>query len=62
MMQKKPLFSINRFAEELKLTVPTITSALKHLENLNMIQEVTGRSRDRLFVYSEYLSILNEGI
>jgi Fic family protein len=62
MMRKKPLFSINRCAEELKLTAPTVASALKHLESLGMIQEVTGRRRDRLFVYSEYLSILNEGI
>lgn len=61
-MQKKPLFSISRAAEELRIAAPTITSALKHLEKLGIVQEVTGRLRDRLFVYGEYLSILNEGI
>lgn len=62
LMRKKPLFSITYAKTELRLTVPTITSALKNLENLGMVKEVTGRSRDRLFVYGEYLNILNEGI
>lgn len=62
LMRRKPLFSIAYAKTELQLTVPTITSALKNLENFGMVKEVTGRSRDRLFVYSEYLNILNEGI
>jgi Fic family protein len=62
LMRKKPLFGITYAKTELRLTVPTITSALKNLENLGVVKEVTGRSRDRLFVYSEYINILNEGI
>jgi Fic family protein len=62
LMRRKPLFSITYAKTQLQLTVPTITSALKNLENFGMVKEVTGRSRDRLFVYSEYLNILNEGI
>ncbi|GJD16996.1 hypothetical protein RIVM261_019520 [Rivularia sp. IAM M-261] len=62
LMRKKPLFSITYAKTELRLTVPTITSALKNLESLGIVKEVTGRSRDRLFVYAEYINILNEGI
>ncbi|MBA3920985.1 MAG: Fic family protein [Nostocaceae cyanobacterium] len=62
LMRRKPLFSITYAKTELRLSVPTITSALKNLENFGMVKEVTGRSRDRLFVYREYLNILNEGI
>ncbi len=62
LMRKKPLFSITYAKTELRLTVPTITSALKNLESLGIVKEVTGRSRDRLFVYGEYINILNEGI
>ncbi|KYC43647.1 cell filamentation protein Fic [Scytonema hofmannii PCC 7110] len=62
LMRKKPLFSITHAKNELGLTIPTVTSALKNLESLGMVKEITGRRRDRLFVYNEYLSILNEGI
>lgn len=62
LMRKKPLFSITRAANDLGLTRPTITSSLKHLEELGIVEELTGRRRDRTFVYIEYLNILNEGI
>lgn len=61
LMRKKPVFSITRAANDLGLTRPTVTSSLKHLEDLDIVQELTGRRRDRTFVYGEYLSILNEG-
>ena len=52
---------IPRAANELGLTPPTVAAALKHLERLDIVQEVTGRRRDRFFVYRAYLAILNEG-
>ncbi|NET62518.1 MAG: Fic family protein [Symploca sp. SIO2E6] len=62
LMRQKPLFSINYATEALAMSKPTITSALRHLESLGIVQEVTGKRRDRLFVYREYLNILNEGL
>ncbi|NEQ70833.1 MAG: Fic family protein [Symploca sp. SIO2D2] len=62
LMRQKPLFSINYATEALAMSKPTVTSALRHLESLGIVQEVTGRRRDRLFVYREYLNILNEGL
>lgn len=61
LMRKKPLFSITRAADDLGLTRPTIVSCVKHLEQLGIIAETTGRRRDRTFIYVDYLSILNEG-
>lgn len=61
LMRKKPVFGITRAADELGLTRPTVASALKYLEELGIVQELTGRRRDRMFMYGEYLSILNEG-
>ncbi len=60
-MRKSPVFSINRAADKLGLSWPTVASSLKHLERLGIVQELTGRRRDRTFVYREYLDILNEG-
>ncbi len=61
MMRKKPIFSINHFASHLELTRPTVTAAIKSLSTLGIIEELTGRQRDRVFVYRDYLNILNEG-
>jgi Fic family protein len=60
-MQKKPLGAIGTVAEELKLSIPTVTVALDHLVRLGIAKEVTGKRRARVFGYSRYLKILSEG-
>ena len=60
-MQKKPLAGIGALADELKLSIPTVTVALDHLVRLGIANEVTGKRRDRVFGYSRYLKILSEG-
>jgi hypothetical protein len=34
---------------------------VRTLEQLGIVNEVTGRGRDRIYAYEEYLAILNEG-
>jgi Fic family protein len=41
-------------------TKPTVARALEDLEGLRIAREVTGRSRNRLYVYQRYLDILNK--
>jgi Fic family protein len=60
-MQGHPLIKIGPVAKLLKLSVPTVTSALEHLTKLKVAKEVTGKRRDRLFAYPRYLNILSEG-
>ena len=59
--QRNPIFSIQGAAQKLGISFPTVTSAVKHLQKLSILREVTGRRRRRMFVYEEYLGILNEG-
>lgn len=61
LLQKKPILSIQNAGKVLKLSVPTVTTAVSHLLKLNILKELTGRRRNRLFVYKKYLAILNEG-
>jgi len=61
LLQAQPILSIATASEELKLSVPTVTSALKHLTILGVARETTGRKYGRIYVYDEYLKILNEG-
>jgi Fic family protein len=60
-MQKKPLVGIGAVADELKLSIPTVTLALDHLVRLGIAKEVTGKRRARVFGYSRYMKILSEG-
>jgi Fic family protein len=61
LMQAKPLLLIPQAARTLSLTVPTVTQSLENLRKLGIVLEITGKKRGRIFVYSEYLNILNQG-
>lgn len=61
-LRSVPLLSITRAAQSLQIAVPTVATAIKHLEGLEIVEELTGRRRDRLFVYRRYLDILNVGM
>ena len=57
--QANPIVSIKRAARELKLSFPTASAAIKRLSDAGILQETSGKRRDRLFVYAEYLEVLN---
>ena len=60
-LQAHPLTKIGPAAKDLKLSIPTVTSALETLTKLKIAKESTGKRRDRLFAYPRYLNILSEG-
>ncbi len=60
-LQTKPILSVPVAADALKLSAPTVRKSVNHLIDLGIVRETTGKRRDRLFVYSDYLDILNQG-
>jgi len=46
----------------LELTHPAVNKSLRKLEEMNVVREITGRQRNRLYVYESYMNILNEGL
>jgi Fic family protein len=48
-------------AKSLSLTEPPVYGAINRLAEAGILREVTGRQRGMLYVYDEYLAILNEG-
>ncbi len=60
-MQRNPIVSIPAAAKKIGISAPTVAKSLEHLQRLGILREVTGRERHRLFVYEDYLAILNEG-
>jgi Fic family protein len=61
LLRRKPLLSIRAAVKELGLSAPTVGAAFSHLAGLGIVREVTGKRRDRLFAYTDYLAILAEG-
>ena len=60
-LQKKPVLEIPKASAEIGISQPTVTSVLKRLEEIGVVKEITGKARDRIYVYREYLDILGEG-
>ena len=60
-MQKVPVLRIPVAAAALDLSGPTVGAAIRNLEETGIVREVTGRGRDRVYAYREYIAILNEG-
>lgn len=58
---EKPVLTIPQAAEAAHLTFPAVTQALKRLEHAGIVQELTGRHRNRVFAYRQYVEILGEG-
>ena len=48
-------------ARALNLSIPTVSAALKRLEELAIAKEATGKERDRIFAYTRYLEIVSAG-
>jgi Fic family protein len=55
------VFRIPEAARRLASNEVTIGSAARNLEQLGIIRETTGRRRNKRFVYSDYLAIIEEG-
>jgi Fic family protein len=61
LLQRRPVVTTKRAAEQLPMSRPTVTSALDNLEALGIVHEMTGQERYRLYTYSDYFDILEEG-
>ncbi len=58
---ERPLVTLSQICERTGLSFPAAANAMKTLEQLGIVREVTGQRRNRIFAYDEYLNILNEG-
>lgn len=59
--RRRPLARIDALAAQLGIAYPTAARAIDALQQLGIVREITGRKRERIFAYSAYLVILNEG-
>ncbi|PHS20908.1 MAG: cell filamentation protein Fic, partial [Robiginitomaculum sp.] len=60
-MRQRPIVTIALITKLCETTVPTATNALGNLEKLGIVHEVTGKERGRVYAYTKYLEVLDEG-
>lgn len=60
-LQKHPITNTTKIKEDCNISLPTIIRNMKHLEYLGIVQEITKKERNKIFIYKKYLEILNDG-
>ena len=60
-MQARPIVTVQTVADALETSFPTAGNALGKLADLKIVRETTGKQRGRVFVYSDYLALLDRG-
>lgn len=60
-LKSRPIVSLSYLRQATRLSFPAASSAMELLVELGIARELTGKQRNRLFVYDRYLAILNEG-
>ncbi|RTZ60271.1 MAG: Fic family protein [Gammaproteobacteria bacterium] len=58
---RRPIATPGWLEENSGLARATVQSCLNKLQALNMVEELTGKQRDRVYAYKQYIAILNEG-
>ena len=58
---ERPIASPNWLQEKTQLSPATINTCLKQLEGIRIVSELTGRKRNRLYSYSRYIDVMNQG-
>ena len=56
-LYSQPVLSANQVAEKLKITHQSASSLIRAFEAQDILREITGRKKHRLFVFSKYLNL-----
>ena len=60
-LQERPIVSLQELVNRTDLSFHAVTSGMQILEQFGVARELTGKKRNRLFGYDQYLAILGEG-
>jgi Fic family protein len=60
-LQQHPIVTTSKIKKDTGLSTPTILRSLAALEGLKIVKEITGKERHKVFVYEQYLALLDKG-
>ena len=56
-----PYVSVNDVARDFSISYQAASTLISQLEGAGILKEITGRKRDKRYIYADYLQILEEG-
>ena len=56
-----PYVSVNDIARDFSISYQAASTLISQLEGAGILKEITGRKRDKRYIYADYLQILEEG-
>ena len=60
-LKRLPQVSASLLAKQLSVSLPTARGILNHMIGLGILEEISGKQRDKVYVYRKYLNILERG-
>ena len=60
-LKARPIISLSSACGKTGLSFPAASKAMELLGELGIVREITGKRRNRIFVYQNYLAVLEEG-
>lgn len=60
-LKKLPQVTVPLLAKALSITAPTARASLNNMLKLGILEESSGKKRDKIYVYQKYLTILEDG-
>ena len=60
MLPMMPRFTIEQVRQKLATSFPTATAAVKVLEDLGIVTELTGQKKNRSYRYQSYVELLSQ--
>lgn len=59
-LYKRPVITVSLVADIIGKSAPTAYSLIADLEKADILQEVTGAQRNKLYIFREYLDLFNK--
>lgn len=60
-LQRNPITNTKKVTTTCNISLPTVLRSFATLEELGIIKEITQKERNKIFAYSGYIEILNQG-
>jgi Fic family protein len=60
-LRKQAMISAIEAAKILEVTIPTARNALQNLQKLGIVKDISGRGKERIYVYTELVTLLERG-
>lgn len=61
LLRQKAILSAIDAAEKLDISIPTARTALGHLKDLGIVHDISGKGKERLYIYSNLITLLEKG-